>query len=64
MKASTRNLLIGTATLALVALVVRGLNSRQRRQHSESQLDEALDGSFPASDPPATQDFAIPVNRA
>jgi hypothetical protein len=37
--------------------------ARQRRQHSESLLDESLRDTFPASDPPATQDFEIPVNR-
>lgn len=36
---------------------------RRERCHSDGMLDEALDQSFPASDPPATQDFAIPANR-
>jgi len=35
----------------------------QQHKHKETQLDDALDGTFPASDPTATQDFAIPVNR-
>ena len=36
---------------------------RRQRCHSDGMLDEALDHTFPASDPPATQDFAIPANR-
>ena len=29
----------------------------------DAKQDEAIRETFPASDPPATQDFAIPVNR-
>ena len=34
-----------------------------RKKHGEEQLDDALDNTFPASDPTATQDFSIPANR-
>jgi hypothetical protein len=40
-----------------------GMHSLQRKQRREEHLDDALDGTFPASDPTATRDFAIPVNR-
>ncbi len=32
-------------------------------KRTDNKLDDALEGTFPASDPTATQDFAIPVNR-
>lgn len=54
--------LIGAFVSGLVALACSA-NGRCRRQHSEKMLDGALDESFPASDPPASQDFAIPANR-
>lgn len=57
-----RVLLIGAAATGLVALACAA-NSRGKRTHQEDQLDEALDESYPASDPPATQDFDIPANR-
>jgi hypothetical protein len=46
----------------LVALACRA-NAMCRRQHAEEALDGALQDTFPASDPTASQDFAIPVNR-
>lgn len=55
-------MLIGAGALGLVALACFA-NSRNQRQHSERLLDDALGDSFPASDPTASQDFAIPVNR-
>lgn len=57
-----RALLVGAAAAGLVALACLA-NSRCRRTHQEEQLDEALAESYPASDPPATQDFSIPANR-
>lgn len=35
----------------------------RRRRHSDELLDDALDDTFPASDPIASQDFSIPANR-
>lgn len=59
---STRWIAAGGALLAL-GYALDFLHGLRRQVHKESQLDEALDGTFPASDPTATQDFAIPVNR-
>lgn len=53
---------IGATAAGLMALACLA-NGRCRREHSEELLDTTLDKSFPASDPPASQDFAIPVNR-
>ncbi len=39
-------------------------NQKRSDKRTDDQLDKALEGTFPASDPTATQDFAIPVNRA
>lgn len=55
-------LLVALTAGGLVALACSA-NSRCKRQHKEEILDKSLDESFPASDPPASQDFAIPVNR-
>ncbi len=57
-----RILLVTAVGMGLVALACRA-NSQCRRQHTEEVLDDALQDTFPASDPTASQDFAIPVNR-
>lgn len=57
-----RLLTIGSFLLSMGAML-DCMYSRQCVKRKESQLDDALDGTFPASDPTATQDFAIPVNR-
>lgn len=57
-----RILLVTAVGMGLVALACRA-NSQCRRQHTEDVLDDALQDTFPASDPTASQDFAIPVNR-
>lgn len=59
----TRNLLIGGAVLAgmTAGAVLRSAN--RKRKHTEQSLDKALDNTFPASDPTASRDFSIPVNR-
>jgi hypothetical protein len=57
-----RILLVAAVGAGLMALACRA-NSRCRRQHTEEVLDDALQDTFPASDPTASQDFAIPVNR-
>lgn len=51
------------ATAGGLAALACSLHTHHRQSHSEELLDEALDDSFPASDPPASQDFAIPANR-
>jgi hypothetical protein len=61
-------------TLALLGAVVlitmpawKGISRRWRIRHpraaSERMIDEALKYTYPASDPPATRIFDIPVNR-
>jgi hypothetical protein len=50
-------------TLLAIGYVLDHLHWLGRVRHEQTQLDDALDGTFPASDPTATQDFAIPVNR-
>lgn len=57
-----RLLTVGGLVLSLGAML-DCMYSRKCAKHCENQLDDALDGTFPASDPTATQDFAIPVNR-
>lgn len=61
-RAIERVLLVGAAAAGLVALACMA-NARCGRKHREKMLDEALVESYPASDPPATQDFEIPANR-
>ncbi|MDQ2641887.1 MAG: hypothetical protein M3Y79_15060 [Pseudomonadota bacterium] len=57
-----RILLVAAVGMGLMALACRG-NAKCRRQHTDEVLDDALQETFPASDPTASQDFAIPVNR-
>jgi hypothetical protein len=61
---SLRHLLLGASVAWLVATVTCNMKTARVRKHSDGMLDEALDETFPASDPTATQDFAIPANRA
>lgn len=61
---SLRHLLLGASVAWLVATVTCSMKTARVRKHSDGMLDEALDETFPASDPTATQDFAIPANRA
>ncbi len=48
---------------AVIALAFYLYRRSRARRHRESLRDEALDESFPASDPPATQDFSSPDGR-
>lgn len=63
----TTTMIRGILALGLAGWAVRTLAQRQRYRklsaRCEETLDNALDETFPASDPTATQDFAIPVNR-
>jgi hypothetical protein len=59
---SSRWIAAGGVLLAL-GYVLDHLHGMGKVKRKEIQLDDALDGTFPASDPTATQDFAIPVNR-
>lgn len=58
----SRVMLVFGVGAGLVALACRA-NSQCRRQQADEALDEALQETFPASDPTASRDFAIPVNR-
>lgn len=51
------------SVLVGVGAMLDCIYSRNCQKRTEGKLDDALDGTFPASDPTATQDFAIPVNR-
>jgi hypothetical protein len=75
MNTTSRNLLVGATAVGVLAVTVcgawalwrsEGLPAAARRRSRKQDLkrDEALEQSFPASDPPATQDFDIPANRA
>jgi len=55
-------LAMGGGLLAL-GVALDCLSSRRCAQHQESMLDEALDETFPASDPTSTQDFTSPDDR-
>lgn len=57
-----RLMALGTLVLSLGAMLDCMYTNRCRKR-TDNHLDDALDGTFPASDPTATQDFAIPVNR-
>ena len=59
-----RWMVMGGALLAVGALLDSKYTRRSHQQAADEHLDDALDGTFPASDPTSTQDFAIPVNRA
>lgn len=54
--------LFGTFVWA-VNVMVCNARTRGHKRQTESKLDDALDATYPASDPTATQDFAIPANR-
>ncbi len=58
-----RILAIGALVTWAVTSARRTLRKRITHRDEDSRLDTALDSTFPASDPTATQDFAIPVNR-
>jgi hypothetical protein len=57
-----RYIAAGGGVLALGA-ALDCLSSRRCSLHQESLLDEALDETFPASDPVSTQDFTSPDER-
>jgi hypothetical protein len=68
---STFDVLETVALLGAVALIAvpayRGIARRWRVRHplarSESAIDKQLKDTYPASDPPASRYFDIPVNR-
>jgi hypothetical protein len=56
------HLALGGALLLLGATLDK-IYERRCRQRVNSLLDDSLDGTFPASDPTATQDFSSPEQR-
>jgi hypothetical protein len=58
-----RKFILLGAGIGFAVLLVQQSRKWLRRHHAEHQLDTALDDTFPASDPTATQDYAVPVNR-
>jgi len=60
---SWQHIAFGAAILA-AGVLLDAVCSRKGHKHNESMLDEALDGTFPASDATATQDFSSPDDRA
>lgn len=68
---STFDVLETVALLSAVALLAvpayRGIARRWRLRHplarSEPAIDKQLKDTFPASDPPASRYFDIPINR-
>ncbi len=59
---TSRQLLV-IGLVASIGVAVVKLTAGRKRNHKEVVLDDALEETFPASDPTATQDYAIPVNR-
>ncbi|HEY8537926.1 MAG TPA: hypothetical protein VIL28_03605 [Steroidobacteraceae bacterium] len=56
--------LIGGVALIAAPLIASFVRHRRDRQRpSEPEIDNALKGTFPASDPPASHYYDIPVNR-
>jgi hypothetical protein len=53
---------LASAGLLVLKLLSRS-NEKARHQTVEAKRDKTLKDSFPASDPPASQYFDIPVNR-
>jgi hypothetical protein len=50
-------------TLVLIGAALDCIYGRRCHQHADAQLDDALDSTYPASDPTATQDFSSPDDR-
>jgi hypothetical protein len=57
-----------SAAVLIAAPACRGIARRWRRKHAiartELAIDEQLKETYPASDPPASRYFDIPVNRS
>jgi hypothetical protein len=56
------HLALGGALVMLGAALDK-LHERRCHDRGSSLLDESLDGTYPASDPTATQDFTSPDER-
>lgn len=63
---STTGLIAVGAVVAagvIVRKVLQQANSTRQKKTTEQRRDKMLKDTFPASDPPASQYFDIPVNR-
>jgi len=62
---TTGLLLIGVAVASAVIIrkVLQQARSTQQIHKTEQRRDKTLKDTYPASDPPASQYFDIPVNR-
>jgi hypothetical protein len=58
-----RTLLLLGAGVGLGVLFTSLYKSACSKNHTERTLNNALEDTFPSSDPTATQDYAIPANR-
>jgi hypothetical protein len=64
-KAADIGLIVGALLVGVGvgALLLSRSAKKTQQQHVEKLRDKALKDSYPASDPPASQYFDIPVNR-
>jgi len=60
---SNRTLIMLGAGIGIAMILALQGRKLLTHHHAESVLDDALEDTFPASDPIATQDYAEPVNR-
>jgi uncharacterized membrane protein len=58
-----RILAVGALVTWVISRFSRRIQKSQTHEQVNAKLDAALEDTFPASDPTATQDFAIPQNR-
>ena len=57
-------LALGIAVGSLIVVGIRMNRSGRQRRESSERLDDSLQATYPASDPPASQYYDIPANRA
>lgn len=58
-----RDALVAAAVTTVATKGMQWMGRHLGKRHSERLLDESLEETFPASDPPASQNFDIPANR-
>lgn len=59
-----KGVLVAFFVAATFSYGVRRFRQVRLRRHEDRLLDLSIDGTFPASDPPASQYFGTPVNRS
>jgi hypothetical protein len=55
--------LLGGGLLIMTGVALNCAHARRCHKHADKLRDEGLDETFPASDPPSTQDFSSPEDR-